>query len=180
MSIGPPIPEIKHFQTSTLKIQGQGQMTMMLHNYRSRQFHRTLNGVNPSSSFRDMGSIRSGPWASQYGANGQITITVHNYNSRQVHKTLNGLNPSRIFRDMRSAKSGPDLCQIWPMGKPIWVKWSNDSAQLQAWTIPQNFESRKSVKRLDRYGFRKSGSRPPELWQYPSSLEGWGVKRGFD
>ena len=29
---------------------------MMLHNYRSRQFHRTWNGINPSSGFRDMGS----------------------------------------------------------------------------------------------------------------------------
>ena len=54
----PPIPEIKHFQNLTLKIQGQGQMTMVLHNYRSRQFHRTLNGINPSSSFRDMGSTK--------------------------------------------------------------------------------------------------------------------------
>ena len=34
-----------------------------------------------------------------------------------------------------------------------------------------------SVKRLQRYGFRKSGSRPPGPWrQYPSSPEGWGVK----
>ena len=56
MSIGPPIPEIQHFQNLTLKIQGQGQMTMMLHNYRSRQFHRTSNGINPSRGFRDMGS----------------------------------------------------------------------------------------------------------------------------
>ena len=31
-------------------------MTMMLHNYRSTQFHRTSNGINPSSDFRDMGS----------------------------------------------------------------------------------------------------------------------------
>ena len=41
MSIGPPIPEIEHFQNLTLKTKGQGQMTLMLHNYRSRQFHRT-------------------------------------------------------------------------------------------------------------------------------------------
>ena len=40
MSIGPSNPEIQHLQNLTLKIQGQGQMTMMLHNYRSRQFHR--------------------------------------------------------------------------------------------------------------------------------------------
>ena len=33
-----------------------GQMTMTVHNYRPRQFHRTSNGENPSSSYRDMGS----------------------------------------------------------------------------------------------------------------------------
>ena len=33
MSIAPPIPEIQHFQNLILKIQGQGQMIMMLHNY---------------------------------------------------------------------------------------------------------------------------------------------------
>ena len=56
------------------------QMTMMLHNYRSRQFHRTSNGINPSSGFRDI-RVRKvwptscliwqvfGPWASPYGAN---------------------------------------------------------------------------------------------------------------
>ena len=33
-----------------------GQMTMTMHNYRPRQFHRPSNGENPSSSYRDMGS----------------------------------------------------------------------------------------------------------------------------
>ena len=102
---------------------------MTLHNYRSRQVHKTLNGVNPSSSFRDMRSAKSGPnlwqiwqvfgpWASPYGANGQTTMTLHNYRSRQVHKTLNGVNPSSSFRDMRSAKSGPNLWQIWQVFGP--------------------------------------------------------------
>ena len=31
-----------------------GQMTMTVHNYRPRQFHRTSNGENPSSGYRDM------------------------------------------------------------------------------------------------------------------------------
>ena len=66
MSIGPSNPEIQHFQNLTLKIQGQGQMTMMLHNYRSRQFHRTQNGINPSSGFRDMGSAKSDPSAASF------------------------------------------------------------------------------------------------------------------
>ena len=66
MSIGPSIPEIQHFQNYALKIQGQGQMTMMLHNYRSRQFHRTQNGINPSSGFRDTGSAKSDPSAASF------------------------------------------------------------------------------------------------------------------
>ena len=34
---------------------------MTVHNYKSRQVHETLNGVHPSSSFRDMRSAKSGP-----------------------------------------------------------------------------------------------------------------------
>ena len=87
---------------------------MTVHNYRSRQVHETLNGVNPSNGFRDMRSAKSGPnlcqiwqvfgpWASPYGANGQMTMTVHNYRPRQFHRTSNGENPSRGYRDMGSA-----------------------------------------------------------------------------
>ena len=87
---------------------------MTLHNYRSRQVHETLNGVNPSSSFRDMRSAKSGPnlwqiwqvfgpWASPYGANGHMTMTVHTYRPRQFHRTSNGENPSSGYRDMGSA-----------------------------------------------------------------------------
>ena len=50
---------------------------MKCHDYKSRQVHKTLNGVNPSSGFRDMHSAKSGPnlcqiwevfgpWASPY------------------------------------------------------------------------------------------------------------------
>ena len=66
MSIGLSIPEIQHFQNLTLKIQSLGQMTMLLHNYRSRQFHRTQNGINPSNGFRDMGSAKSDPSAASF------------------------------------------------------------------------------------------------------------------
>ena len=79
--------------------------TMTMHNCRSRQVHETLNGVNPSSGFRDMRSAKSGPnlcqiwqvfgpWASPNEANGQMTMTVHNYRPRQFHRTVNGENPS--------------------------------------------------------------------------------------
>ena len=48
-----------------------------LHNYRSRQFHRTRNGINPSSGFRDMGSAKSDPSAASFDkflAQGQAHI----------------------------------------------------------------------------------------------------------
>ena len=116
---------------------------MTLHNYRSRQVHKTLNGVNPSSRFRDMRSAKSGPnvwqiwqvfgpWASPYRANGHMTMTVHTYRPRQFHRTSNGENPSSGYRDMGSAS----LAAARP------------------------------------------AARPPGPWrQYPSSPEGWGVKR---
>ena len=118
---------------------------MTVHNYRSRQVHETLNGVNPSSGFRDMRSAKSGsdlwqiwqvfgPWASPYGANGQMT--VHNYRPRQFHRTSNGENPSSGYRDMGSAS----LAAARPTARPP--------------------------------------ARLPGPWrQYPSSPEGWGVKR---
>ena len=98
---------------------------MTVHNYRSRQVHETLNGVNPSSGFRDMRSAKSGPnlyqiwqvfgqWASLYGANGQMTMMVHNYRPRQFHRTSNGENPSSGYRDMGSAS----LAAARPAARP--------------------------------------------------------------
>ena len=62
------------FKYIFLKIKGQGQMTLMLHNYVPRQFHRILNGINPSSGFKDMGSAKSVPsaaWFDKFLAHGQ-------------------------------------------------------------------------------------------------------------
>ena len=127
-------------------------MIMTYHNYRSRPFHRTWNGVNRSSGFTDMGCIKSGlqwcqfwqafsPWASPYGANGQTTMMLHNQRSRQFYRTLN-----RTFRYMHSAKSGPKWCTKFdkflphgqaimrPMGKWLWcctTSGQDNSIELQ-------------------------------------------------
>ena len=130
---------------------------MTVHNYRSRQVHETLNGVNPSSGFRDMQSTKSGPnlwqiwqvfgpWASPYGANGHMSRTVHNYRPRQFHRTLNGENPSSGYRDMGSTS----LAAARPTARP---------------------PARPPVRPPTR-----PPARPPGPWrQYPSSPEGWGV-----
>ena len=170
MSIGPPIPEIQHLQNLTLKIKGQGQMTLMLHNYRSRQFHRTSNGMNPSSGSQRYGFRKVWPkccliwqvfgwWANPCGANGQITMTVHNYRSRQVHETLNGVNPSSGFRDMRSAKSGSNLWQIWQVFGP-WASPYGANGQMSM-TVhnyrPRQFH-RTSNRENPSSGYRDMGS----------------------
>ena len=102
----------------------------MLHNYRSRQVHEILSGVNPSSSFRDMHSAKSGPnlwqiwqvfgpWASPYEANGQMTMTVHYYRPRQFHRTYIGENPSSRYRDIGSACLAAALLAASPPAQTV-------------------------------------------------------------
>ena len=147
MSIGPPISKIQYFQNLTLKIKGQGQMTMMLHNCRSGQFHRTSNGTDPSRGFRDMGSTMSGPSAASFDkflAHGQAHMGQmgNNYDSAQLQVQTSPWNfkwGQSIQRFQRYAfrkvwtQFVPNLTSFWPMGTPIWGKWANDhdSAQLQ-------------------------------------------------
>ena len=122
-------------------------MTLVLHNYRSRQCHRTSNGTNPSSGFKGMGSTKSGQsavWFDKFLAHGrahmvQITMTLHNYRSWQVHETFNGVNPSSGFRGIRSAKSGPNLWQIWQVFGP----WASPyGANGQMTTLVHNYRPR--------------------------------------
>ena len=114
---------------------------MTVHNYRSRQVHETLNGVNPSSGFRDMRSAKSGPnlwqiwqvfgpWASPYGANGQMSITVHNYRPRQFHRTSNGENPLSGYRDMGSAS----LAAARPTARPP-GPWRQYPSSPEGWGV---------------------------------------------
>ena len=153
------------FQNLTLKIKVQGQMTMMLHNYRSRQFHRTSNGTDPSRGFRDMGSAKSGPsaaWFDKFLAHGKPIWGkwANNYDSAQLQVQTSPWNfkwGQSIQRFQRYA-----FHKVWPMGKPIWVKWP---WQCTTTGLDNSTELRteNSINRLQRYGFRKFGSRPPGL-----------------
>ena len=137
---------------------------MTLHNYRSRQVHKTLNGVNPSSSFRDMRSAKSGPnlwqiwqvfgpWASPYGANGQITMTVHNYRPRQFHRTSNGENPSSGYRDMGSAS----LAAARPAAHPP-EPWRQYPSSPKGWGVKRGPRSPFSTLRP-----RQNGRQFPDI-----------------
>ena len=111
MSIGPPIPEIQHLHNLTLKIKGQGHMTLMLHNYRSRQFHRTSNGINPCSGSKDMGSAKSGPsaaWFDKFLAHGQAHMGQMGKWAWQC--TTTGLDNSI---ELRTEKIHQAVTEIW-------------------------------------------------------------------
>ena len=96
-----------------------GQITMTVHNYKSRQVHKTLNGLNPSSVSEICISQSLDPIcakldkflvharASPYGVNGQMITAVHNYRPRQFHRTWNRENPSSSYRDMDSTSQPP-------------------------------------------------------------------------
>ena len=55
----PFVPSLTSFWTMGSPYEAKGQIIMTLHNYRPRLFHRTPDGVNPSSVFRDMSSAKS-------------------------------------------------------------------------------------------------------------------------
>ena len=146
MSIDLSIPEIQNFLNLTLKIQGEGEMAMMMHNYRSRQFHIISNGINPSSGFHWLPQSLAHvlPHWTSFGANGQITMTVHNYKSRHVHKTLNGLNPPSGFRDQHSAnfseiririQNFPFMKMLYKMLSAIWWQFSPGWDQLNSFYL---------------------------------------------
>ena len=135
---------------------------MTVHNYRSRQVHETLNGVNPSSGFRDMRSAKSGsnlwqiwqvfsPWASPYGANGQMSMTVHNYRPRQFHRTSNRENPSSGYRDMGSAS----LAAARPTARPP-GPWRQYPSSPEGW----------GVKSMEQQLLRSASTEPSSRWQW--------------
>ena len=86
MPIDPSIPEIETFLNSTVKIQRECEMTMVRYTYRSRRFHITSNGINPTvlseiwlpknMSVVLLHFISFAPWKNTYGENGQITMTL--------------------------------------------------------------------------------------------------------
>ena len=87
-----------------------GQITIMTHNYKSKQFHRISNGENPPRGF--MG-VHSGPWASPFGPNRQVTITLHNYMSRQFQKGTSNAGNRFSASNMHVTMSELRWYQIW-------------------------------------------------------------------
>ena len=130
-----------------------GQITMTLHNYRSRQVHETLNGVNPSSGFRDMRSAKSGPnlcqiWqvlgpgASPYGANGQMTWQC----------TTTGLDYSTELRieKIRQAVTEIWVPQFWQLPARPPGPWRQYPSSPEGWGVKTNRQTKQSNKKITK------------------------------
>ena len=76
-----------------------GQMTMTVHNWRPRQFHRTSNGENPSRGYRDMGSAIWQPPARSPAHPPARTVTT-------IPLQLEGLRGKKVWQtDGRTERS---------------------------------------------------------------------------
>ena len=139
-----------------------------------RQFHRTSNGINPSSGFWDMGSAKSDPSAAWFGkflAHGEAlvgqmgkSLTLHNCRFRQVHETLNGVSIQQFQRYA--------FCKVWTQLDKFLAYGQAHMGQMGKWlwqctTINTDLDNSTELRMekigqgLQIYGFHKSDSRPP-------------------
>ena len=118
-----------------------GQMWKTLRNYKSRQFHRALNGENPSNSFRFTFWPMGGPLWVKWAIMGQPIyvkwandMMLHKYKLGQFHSSY-GENPAVLDICIMQSLDPlvPDLTRFGPKDELIWCKWANghDAALLQ-------------------------------------------------
>ena len=182
MLISPPVPETQLFKKSTLKIQGQchgwGQSSQLQceSNILSTNIH--FVPCQLALPFLRYSIFKIWPWKSRVKVKWPWRCT------RKFHSTSNGINPSSGFRDMVPQSLDP-ICgkfhKLLAHGQShmgLMGKWPWQCTTTGQETIPQNFEWRKSIKRLQNYDSTSlAAARPAGPWkQYPSSPEGWGVK----
>ena len=107
MSIGPPIPEIQHFKTVTLKIQGQGHNSRSQRRYTTLSIHILLFHVNrPSHSWDtailkfDIENSRSRSWVrSKFKVTTwvQHSVNSHPFRSMSIGHPISEL---RLFQNL--------------------------------------------------------------------------------
>ena len=85
--------------------------TITLHNYRSRKVHETVNGVNPSSGFRDMRSSKWGPICGKFLAAWQALMW----------HICGNCNETTICTEKHEIQN---VCKtVAILGQPQWLDW---------------------------------------------------------
>ena len=78
MSIGPPIPEIQHFQSLTLKIQGQGHRSRSQSRYNTLSTHIPFVPCQSALPFLGYSYFKIWPWKSRVKVISEVKVESHN------------------------------------------------------------------------------------------------------
>ena len=122
MSIGPPIPEIQHFQNLTLKIKGQGHGWG--HKWKSQcgsnilSTHIPIVPCQSALSFLRYSIFKIWPWKSRVKVMGEVTVQSHNVGLTSYRFT------SLLFHVNRPSHSWDTAFSKFDLGNQ--GSWSND------------------------------------------------------
>ena len=78
MSIGPPIPEIQHFQSLTLKIQGQGHSSRSQRRYTTLSIHILFVPCQSALPFLGYSYFKIWHWKFKVKVIGEVKVESHN------------------------------------------------------------------------------------------------------
>ena len=138
MSIGPPIPEIQHFQNLTLKIQGQGhewgESWKPQHGSNILSTHIPFIPCQSAIPFLRYDCFKIWPWKSKVNAMVEVKVQSHKVGVTSYRLTSLSFHVNRPSNSWDTAFSKFDLenrrSRSWVRGKlkvTTWVQYSIDS-----------------------------------------------------
>ena len=87
MSIGPPIPEIQHFQSLTLKIQGQGHSSRSQRRYTTLSIHILFVPCQSALPFLGYSYFKIWHWKFKVKVMGEVIVSSHNKHGSNIQLT---------------------------------------------------------------------------------------------
>ena len=146
MSIGPPIPEIQHFQNLTLKIQGQGhewgESWKPQHGSNILSTHIPFIPCQSAIPFLRYDFFKIWPWKSKVNAMVEVKVQSNKVGVTSYRLTSLSFHVNRPSHSWDTAFSKFDLenprSRSWVRGKlkvPTWVQYSIDSHLFNSMSI---------------------------------------------
>ena len=144
MSIGPPIPEMQHFQKLTIKIQGQGrgECWKSQHGSNILSTHIPLIPCQSAMSFLRYDFLKILPWKSKVKVMVEVKVGSHKIDVTSYWPTSISFHVKRLYHSWDTAFSKFDLenprSRSWVRGTlkvTTWVQHSIDSHPFNSMSI---------------------------------------------
>ena len=181
MSIGPPFPEIQHFQNSTLKIKGQGHWWG--HSLKSQCGSNILSTHFPFAPcqlgipFLSYDLFKIWPWKSRVKDMGEVTVQSHNV----------GLTSCRLTSHFVPCQSGIpflsyDFFKVWPWKSKVMVMGEVDIEnhnvglayyRLTSFSFHVNWPSHSWDTAFSKFALENQGSRSWVRSQFKVTMWVW-------